>query len=94
MAAKEISVKTYVVRLSGEERERRQDIQNRGQDPPATLLVRHAAPELVELIGLGHVPSAFRECVPPGLCNPHRDHLTACFRRRQARKSFLDETSD
>ena len=40
-----------------EERERRHDIQNRDQDPPATFLVRHAAPELVELVGLGHVPS-------------------------------------
>src|SRR6266481_3296431 len=40
-----------------EECERRQDIQNRDQDPPAMLLARHAAPELVELVGLGHIPS-------------------------------------
>src|SRR5260370_1247326 len=40
-----------------EERERRQDIQNRDQDSPATLPAHHAAPELVELVGLGHVPS-------------------------------------
>jgi len=40
-----------------EEREHRQDIQNRDQGPPATLLARHAALELIELVGLGHVAS-------------------------------------
>src|SRR5262249_9677615 len=54
----------------GGECERRQDIQNLDYDPPATLLLPLAPPELVELVGLSHVPSAFRESIPSGLRNP------------------------
>ena len=41
MAAKEISVKKYVVRLSGEERERLETLLRKGKSPAQRLLKVH-----------------------------------------------------
>jgi hypothetical protein len=58
------------------EREPYQDIQNPDQDPRETPLAPLAPPELVELVGLGHVPSAFRQSVSLGLRNSYLSDLS------------------
>jgi hypothetical protein len=43
------------------EREHYQDINNPERDQPATLLFPLAPPECVEIVGIRHVPSTFRQ---------------------------------